>query len=839
MKKLLFALVTASLISGSGFGVLAQTAFAATFTISASLPTVIVGQAAPIGVTVLNGGGAVSGVIVDTEIYNTSGQRVFQQTFENQTLNSGASQNYTINSWVPGASGTYTLKVGIFTQNWSSLLFWGDNVATLGALAPITLTISPANATLQAGGRQQFTATVTGTNNTGVVWSATNGSIDQNGLYTAPAMAGSATITAASVVNTSRSASAAVTITAPSPAFSVNSTMNPASPSLNQNIAFTFNVSDSGGSINGVIVDAEIYNASGIRVFQQLFQNQNLTTGTTQNYTANWTPNVAGQYTAKLGVFAGDWSKLFYWTDSALVFAVQNTLPPTVSLSAAPTTITLGQTVTLTWSSANAIACNATGDWSGTEATAGSQTLTPATAGTKNYTLACTGAGGNSVSQSAAVAVNVPLPPSPTPTPAPTAFTITASNPGTIAVNQAVSLPLAIRDNGAASSNDIVDVEIYNASGVRSFQQLFNNQNFSQNSTVSYAANWTPTATGNYTLKAGVFAANWSQLLSWNDNAATLSVATVASTPTPPPPPSPTPTPTPTPVSGDPLSGVKFYVDPNSPAAQQIIAWSTTDPVDAAHLKVIAANSVATWFGNWNVNVAQDVKTLVDAAQAQNALPVLVAYNIPQRDCGGFSAGGADNPAGYQAWIRSFASGIGTRKAAVILEPDALAGMDCLSQTDQATRMSLLADATQVLKSLGNTSVYIDAGNSNWISASQMATRLNGADVAAADGFSLNVSNFYTTASNVQYGQAVSSLINNKHFVIDTSRNGNGSNGQWCNPSGMALGAQPTAITGNNLTDALLWIKRPGESDGQCNGGPSAGTWWPQYAVGLAVNAGY
>ena len=33
---------------------------------------------------------------------------------------------------------------------------------------------------------------------------------------------------------------------------------------------------------------------------------------------------------------------------------------------------------------------------------------------------------------------------------------------------------------------------------------------------------------------------------------------------------------------------------------------------------------------------------------------------------------------------------------------------------------------------------------------------------------------------------------------------------------------------------AYLWVKRPGESDGPCNGGPSAGQWWPEYALGLA-----
>ncbi|CAM5532402.1 glycoside hydrolase family 6 protein [Streptomyces hirsutus] len=34
--------------------------------------------------------------------------------------------------------------------------------------------------------------------------------------------------------------------------------------------------------------------------------------------------------------------------------------------------------------------------------------------------------------------------------------------------------------------------------------------------------------------------------------------------------------------------------------------------------------------------------------------------------------------------------------------------------------------------------------------------------------------------------------------------------------------------------DAYLWVKRPGESDGECKGGPKAGEWWEDYAVKLA-----
>ncbi len=119
-----------------------------------------------------------------------------------------------------------------------------------------------------------------------------------------------------------------------------------------------------------------------------------------------------------------------------------------------------------------------------------------------------------------------------------------------------------------------------------------------------------------------------------------------------------------------------------------------------------------------------------------------------------------------------------------------------------------------------------------------MATRLRAAGVDRARGFALNVSNFDETADERAYGDAVSVAVGGTaHFVIDTSRNGLGPapGNAWCNPPGRALGTGPTADTGDPRADAFLWIKIPGESDGTCNGGPTAGQWWLDYAIGLAV----
>jgi endoglucanase len=289
--------------------------------------------------------------------------------------------------------------------------------------------------------------------------------------------------------------------------------------------------------------------------------------------------------------------------------------------------------------------------------------------------------------------------------------------------------------------------------------------------------------------------------------------------------------------SSNAFAGEEFYVNPYSNAKRQATEWQYSRPDDAVQLNKIGNQADAEWFGNWNADIEHDVRAYVAKARAQGgSLPVMVSYNIPQRDCGGYSAGGANTPTTYQAWIRAFARGIGTDKAVVILEPDALPGMGCLNTVDQDMRLSLLKDAVQVFKSAGNTAVYIDAGHANWNNANDTAARLYKAGISQADGFSLNISNFIATPDNITFGTLVSDLTGGKHFVIDTSRNGNGSNGEWCNPSGRALGSAPSASTGNSLVDAYFWIKKPGDSDGGCNGAPSAGTWMPEYALELSRN---
>ena len=285
------------------------------------------------------------------------------------------------------------------------------------------------------------------------------------------------------------------------------------------------------------------------------------------------------------------------------------------------------------------------------------------------------------------------------------------------------------------------------------------------------------------------------------------------------------------------LTGMKLFVSEESPARRQADEWRDSRPQDAALMDRMASEPVAKWIGDWNTDVRGDVAQFLSSAISGGTTPVLVAYNIPNRDCGSYSAGGSADVSSYKKWIGDFAAGLSGGKAVVVLEPDAIAGSDCLSGTARSERFAMLRDAVATLKA-ANAVVYVDAGHAGWLTPATAADRLKEAGVDLADGFSLNVSNYVSTGSNVAYGKSVSDRIGGKHYVIDTSRNGIGvTNGDWCNVAGQALGTPPTTKTGNALVDAYLWIKQPGESDGTCNGGPTAGKWWAEYALDIAKRA--
>ncbi|MGA4841708.1 glycoside hydrolase family 6 protein [Streptomyces sp. G45] len=297
------------------------------------------------------------------------------------------------------------------------------------------------------------------------------------------------------------------------------------------------------------------------------------------------------------------------------------------------------------------------------------------------------------------------------------------------------------------------------------------------------------------------------------------------------------------PVQQRPKDEAPFWVNPDGNAARQVAAYEKDGKKDEARqIRKIAEQPVAEWIGPERPE--DEARGFTQAAEKADRDAVLVLYNIPHRDCGQFSKGGAADGNAYRAWIDGVAKGIGDRHATVVLEPDAVLHMvdKCTPEQFHEERYDLLNGAIGTLTSLKNTKVYLDAGNAGWSHPDALFEPLKRSGVEKADGFAVNVSNFQTTEASVAYGKTLSAKVGGKPFVIDTSRNGRGpyaggGKDPWCNPPGRALGKAPTTKTGDPQVDAYLWVKRPGESDGTCRGGPQAGQWWPAYALKLAENS--
>lgn len=282
--------------------------------------------------------------------------------------------------------------------------------------------------------------------------------------------------------------------------------------------------------------------------------------------------------------------------------------------------------------------------------------------------------------------------------------------------------------------------------------------------------------------------------------------------------------------------GAPLYVDPRIEDTAAGTPLSSLGAEDQDALRTIAAQPTAHWLVGSGAVTADVAKVVGEAAQ-QGAIATFVAYNIPYRDCGSFSGNAPQSADQYRRWIRDIVDGLGGRRAIMIVEPDALALAGCLSSAEQAERFGLLRYAIDAFAQQGSYT-YLDAGNSAWLSVQTAASLLQQAGIDRATGFSLNVSQYRTDAESISYGNRLSAAVGGKHYIVDSSRNGVApASTDWCNPPGKGLGHRPTTTTGAPLLDALLWVKTPGQSDGQCSGGPAAGSWFPSYARMLVSNA--
>lgn len=256
----------------------------------------------------------------------------------------------------------------------------------------------------------------------------------------------------------------------------------------------------------------------------------------------------------------------------------------------------------------------------------------------------------------------------------------------------------------------------------------------------------------------------------------------------------------------------RFYVEPDRDAPRQAVTDLLRGDLDGATtMAKLASWPGAHWFSDGTpAEVERQTRALVRSAARTGAVPVLVAYNVPGRDCSQYSSGGAQSDADYQAWITGLARGIGRDRAVIVLEPDALANLprDCSPSTDPtgaltAGRIADLRYAIDVLEKQPNTTVYLDAGNSHWQSVGAMAQRLLDAGVDRAQGFSLNVSNFFPTDQSDRYGTWVSNCLWYATKGPATARgHAESCAGQYYSPAAPNDGGPGNAV---NVDDPTTW----------------------------------
>ena len=219
-------------------------------------------------------------------------------------------------------------------------------------------------------------------------------------------------------------------------------------------------------------------------------------------------------------------------------------------------------------------------------------------------------------------------------------------------------------------------------------------------------------------------------------------------------------------------------------------------------------------------------------------LPVLVAYNIPGRDaCGGHSGGGAGSPGAYRTWISAFAAGIGNppgRRG----HRAGLAGRLQLHDrsADRRPRNGMLTYADRTVPARApNTKAYLDGGNAGWVAAgarwpaawtrpaSQRARLL-------AQRVQLPLHRGVDDATATRQHRAARPGYKGVRGRHQPQRQR--PQRRVVQPRRPQAGHAPASGGGAEM---LLWVKIPGDSDGNCGTAPGtpAGTFDPELAYGL------
>ena len=297
---------------------------------------------------------------------------------------------------------------------------------------------------------------------------------------------------------------------------------------------------------------------------------------------------------------------------------------------------------------------------------------------------------------------------------------------------------------------------------------------------------------------------------------------------------------------GNPFVGAELFVDPGYVEKVESSIALTTDAALVEKMRKVQKISTAFWLDR--IAAVDQLSAHLDKAlELQNQLctpvtSVIVVYDLPNRDCFAEASNGelrVEN-GGVERYRNEFIAPIKAILAAhpnqrivAIIEPDSLPNLatnlgkkDCTPATEKAYREEVAHAISEL--NMPHVYQYIDAAHSGWLGWPDNQTK--GAEIfsdvikaagnpAGVRGFATNVANYtqlsystesYDQQSNPCYGEfdyvdAMAAALEgvglgDKHFIIDTSRNGRGNIredwGYWCNNIGAGMGERPKANPG-------------------------------------------
>lgn len=280
-------------------------------------------------------------------------------------------------------------------------------------------------------------------------------------------------------------------------------------------------------------------------------------------------------------------------------------------------------------------------------------------------------------------------------------------------------------------------------------------------------------------------------------------------------------------------------------------------PQVAAALSELEKYATAAWYTDQSEEYEAIAKALVSSCPESSRLSVVV-QGIPSKDCATIyssSESAVKTPKDYEKFIKKLAAIVGDRSVLYVLEPGAVELLTSDRCGEDTEYIASLKQAVKLLAANRNAKIYLDVPR-HTLESDELTkevveiVRSLAADAGNVNGIALNTGDYGSTTEMARLCAEFQAALGSTELrcVIDTSRNfAHLSPNERCNPVSAGLGGPPSADTGFDNVDYLMWTKPPGESDGKCDEtsrsinsvqGPPAGLFF-EFGFKLLWNQGY